>query len=298
MSYVTMLKFQVENSKILKKSKYIFLNQTKNIKRSGFFDDDGCSLKFDVDYLDITFFEIFIDNVKVKKMVRTYPQEKSKATYSNSIYVFKTTGGDTKPETEEKEVEDKHDHCRKLTKGEISLSKIIFKDSINYNKVMVHKHGLPLFAGLQDDQTAVTPDNNIYFTKNKFKTDFSQDEDFIQRHWIVHEMVHVWQHQLGYNIIRHAFDRIYNYNLVNKKDISEFYMEQQGDIIADYCMYLAGYSAEGLRQLNIKKKEPKDFLLRYQNDVSRTGRYDLPDHERILSRFLKNPKNKDLLPKV
>lgn len=63
-------------------------------------------------------------------------------------------------------------------------------------------------------------------------------------------------------------------------------------------MYLAGYSAEGLRQLKIKKKDPKDFLLRYQNDISRTGRYDLPDHERILSRFLKNPKNKDLLPKV
>lgn len=296
MSYVTMLKFQVENSKILKKSKYIFVNQTKKIKKNGFFDGDGCSLKFDVDYLDITFFEIFIENLKIK-VVRSYPQEKSKATYNNSIYVFKTTDGDTKPETEEKEVEDKHDHCRKLTKGEISLSKIIFKDSINYNKVMVHKHGYPGFLGFQDDQTAVTPNGDIYFTRKRFKTDFSQDQDFIQRHWIVHEMVHVWQYQLGYNIIRHALDRIYDYNLVNKNDISEFYMEQQGDIIADYCMYLAGYSAEGLRQLK-NKEIPKDFLLRYQNDISRTGRYDLPDHQRILSRFLKNPKNKDLLPKV
>lgn len=63
-------------------------------------------------------------------------------------------------------------------------------------------------------------------------------------------------------------------------------------------MLLAGYSAEGLRQLQISNKKPRDFLKRYQDDILRTGRYDLPDHQRILSRFLKNPKNKDLLPKV
>lgn len=297
MSYVTMLKFQVENSKILKKSKYIFVNQTKNIKSHGVFDENGCSLKFDVDYLDITFFDVLVDDVKVK-VIRTYPQEKSKATYSNSTFIFKTTGGETKPDTEEKDVQEKHDHCRRLTKGEISLSKIIFKDSINYNKVMVHKHGYPLFLGFQDENTAVTPNGHIYFTKKRFKTDYSQDQDFIERHWIVHEMVHVWQYQLGYSVILNAANRTYAYDISKKNDISEFFMEQQGDIIADYCMLLAGYSAEGLRQLQISKKKPRDFLERYQDDILRTGRYDLPDHQRILRRFLTNPKNKDLLPKV
>lgn len=297
MDYITLLKLNVDDHKLLSKFKYTFKNQTRKININGIFDSNGCTPKYDVDFLDVTYFDLFLNNICVMN-VRTYPQEKSKAMYNKSQCWFKTTSGTTSPNTQQKDVPLNKKGCRKLTKNEINLAEIIFKGSIDYSKVIVHKHGTPLFLGFQNKDTAVTPNGEIYFKKIRFKEDFAVDKSFIERHWIVHELVHVWQYQLGFSVIGHALDRVYDYDLKGKNDISEFYMEQQGDIIADYCMYLAGYSTEGLRQLQLTNKQPLDFLLRYQNECNRTGRNDLPNHQRVLARFLSNPKNEDLLPKV
>jgi hypothetical protein len=50
---------------------------------------------------------------------------------------------------------------------------------------------------LQPDNTAMTPNGEIYFNPSRFKEDFSLSTPRDQ-HWLMHEMVHVWQYQLGY----------------------------------------------------------------------------------------------------
>lgn len=53
----------------------------------------------------------------------------------------------------------------------------------------------------------------------------------------MHEMVHVWQFQMGLAV---AFWRLgngfvdYQYDLTNDKILSDYRMEQQASIIADY----------------------------------------------------------------
>jgi ethanolamine utilization protein EutQ (cupin superfamily) len=66
---------------------------------------------------------------------------------------------------------------RGLTVGEIQMAKKIFKDSINYARARVHKEGYFPF-GLQDANTAVTPNGEIYFLPDDFEEDFSTSKDW------------------------------------------------------------------------------------------------------------------------
>jgi ethanolamine utilization protein EutQ (cupin superfamily) len=85
---------------------------------------------------------------------------------------------------------------RELTPGEIQMAKKIFKDSINYAKVRIHNEGYFPF-GLQDANTAVTPNGEMYFLPDDFEEDFSISRD-AKKLWFIHEITHVWQYQLGY----------------------------------------------------------------------------------------------------
>ncbi len=52
----------------------------------------------------------------------------------------------------------------------------------------------------------------------------------------VHEMGHVWQHQMGANIRTRGLFRwaaSYSYSLPNEKDLADYSLEQQASIIAD-----------------------------------------------------------------
>ena len=96
-------------------------------------------------------------------------------------------------------------------------------------------------------------------------------------------MAHVWQWQLGYWVKLHGIGvaisggysggSAYKYNSPenNNKTLSEFNMEQQGDIIAHY------FAAKHL------------YHERYISDLSL--------FENVLKEFLRNPKNANLLPK-
>ncbi|UUZ53048.1 hypothetical protein LP419_29235 [Massilia sp. H-1] len=53
----------------------------------------------------------------------------------------------------------------------------------------------------------------------------------------MHEMVHVWQYQLGYPVRLRGAVRVglsYDYELAPDKHLSDFNMEAQGDLLADY----------------------------------------------------------------
>lgn len=166
---------------------------------------------------------------------------------------------------------------RGLTAGEIAMARLIFKDSIDYSKVKVH-NGEFLWFGLQPDNTAMTPDGEMYFNKDYFKEDFSQESNR-NKHWFMHEMVHVWQHQLGYWVKLRGAIRIglgYEYTLVRGKRLSDYNMEAQGDLLADYFA--------------LKHLDGKYTMQQPQYEQG------LQLYEEVISDFLSNPKSTTNLP--
>jgi hypothetical protein len=125
---------------------------------------------------------------------------------------------------------------RGLTSGEISMAKLLFKQSVDYGKVKIFNREY-LWFGLQPNDTAMTPDGNMYFNPSRFQEDFSAAEDFGTQLWFMHEMVHVWQYQLGYPVKLRGTVRIglsYRYALEPGKTLADYNMEAQGNLLSDY----------------------------------------------------------------
>lgn len=166
---------------------------------------------------------------------------------------------------------------RSITSGEIAMATLIFKDAIDYSKVKVH---CETYIPFQGENTAMTPNGEIYFHPKRFKDDFSQEANWL-KHWFIHEMTHVWQYQLGYPVKARGalrFGLNYQYDLADDKLLKDYNMEAQGDLVADY------------------------FVLKFLNDpnamIESQRRYanDLPLYEKVLRVFLADPKNPDSKP--
>ncbi|CRM65181.1 hypothetical protein [Pseudomonas sp. 37 R 15] len=58
----------------------------------------------------------------------------------------------------------------------------------------------------------------------------------------MHEMTHVWQYQLGYDVkvaglkVTSKGAKAYKYQLTEGRGLSDYNMEQQGEIVSDYYM--------------------------------------------------------------
>lgn len=145
---------------------------------------------------------------------------------------------------------------RRLTPGEIAMARRVFGAAIDYAAVRIHNASWLPF-GLQQRHTAMAPNGHIYFRDPLYRTDFSV-ESAGWAMFFMHEMVHVWQWQLGFSVIWHGLllalgggywrRRAYRYDpLAAPKPLGAYNMEQQGDLIADYfgarCLGLADYQA-------------------------------------------------------
>lgn len=188
---------------------------------------------------------------------------------------------------------------RLLTSGEIAMSRLIFKDAIDYSKVWIH------LGGLIHTKTgnAMTPAGEIYLPKDDYlKTPDYSKATGENRHWFIHEMVHVWQYQMGastgwlginqlckggYTSEVNSVDsdnelEAYDTDLggrdLNKK-FQDFNFEQQGRIIEFW------FDACYLQKVNPKRDH-------HQKSLQLLGYV-----EKILRDFLLNPSNKNLLPK-
>jgi hypothetical protein len=158
---------------------------------------------------------------------------------------------------------------RLLTAGEIAMASQLFGDAIDYARVRVHNRCyLPL---LQPKNCAMTPNGSIYFHPSRFLPDYAL-ADPPAKHWFMHEMVHVWQHQLGYPVRLRGAVRIglpYGYELRAGATLADYNMEAQGDLLADY------------------------HALKYQGEpsVMRQPRYrhSLDLYESVLAQFLLDP---------
>jgi hypothetical protein len=124
---------------------------------------------------------------------------------------------------------------RALTAREIALAREVFGDAINYAKVcIIDRRYIPF----QPKNCAMTPNGKLYFHRSCWRADFAAaDASITDQHWFIHEMVHVWQHQLGYPVrlrgaIRLGLD--YHYQLRPGATLADFNMEAQGDLLADY----------------------------------------------------------------
>ncbi|WP_343645675.1 type IV secretion protein Rhs [Enterobacter sp.] len=136
----------------------------------------------------------------------------------------------------------KEGDVRLLTTGEILLVQSVFLATIDYSKVLIHK-GSYLPFNLQDENTAMTPNGELYF-RNTYQDDFSQSTDDY-KHLFIHEMSHVWQRARGMNVIGRGLVSwmvSYRYTLDGRL-LSEYPMEQQAQIIADnFVLQESGYA--------------------------------------------------------
>ena len=128
---------------------------------------------------------------------------------------------------------------RPLTIGEIGAARRIFGTAINYAIVVVHRGKYIFF---QPDDTAMTPNGQIYFPTPVYKDDFSTNPR--DASWIIHELTHVWQYHQGVNLILAApFSRNYHYGaLTSTTNFSALNIEQQAAVVADYYLRTQHYA--------------------------------------------------------
>lgn len=132
---------------------------------------------------------------------------------------------------------------RILKHGEVTLAKRVFGDTIEYHKVWIH-HGSFFPFELQDDETAMSPNGELYF-RYWYRDDFSCEGLSLQNLFI-HEMSHVWQRNRGMNILlRGLASRFVSYCYrLDGRLLRCYPMEQQAQIIADYFILKTyGYRA-------------------------------------------------------
>lgn len=148
--------------------------------------------------------------------------------------------------------------ARGLTPGEIALAQTLFKDAIDYTRVAIHDTKYVFF---QPHDSGMTPNGAIYAVgRTTYSPDYSREDlrdSRRRRGFFIHEMAHVWQYQL--NVLRPIaaamgeycrclgkYARTYRYELMRGKDLLQYRIEQQAQIIQDY--YLLAHS--GQREAN------------------------------------------------
>lgn len=165
---------------------------------------------------------------------------------------------------------------RVLTAAEIAMASLLFRNAVDYERVRIHARR---YIPFQPKNCCMTPNGSMYFHRSCFLPDYTRGDPAVV-HWFLHEMVHVWQHQLGYPVRLRGAIRIglpYRYDLREGAQLSDYNMEAQGDLLADY------------------------FALKFMRNtrVMRQRRYadQLASYERVLARFLADPRDPDNLPR-
>jgi hypothetical protein len=171
----------------------------------------------------------------------------------------------------------KRPRSRPLTEAEIAMASLLFGDAIDYSRVRIHGRR---YMPFQPKNCCMTPNGSMYFHRSCFLPDYTRADPGAV-HWFMHEMAHVWQHQLGYPVrLRGAF-RVglsYDYTLREDALLSDYNMEAQGDLLADY------------------------FVLNYLNkpQAMRQQRYRDAGalYRRVLAAFLAHPASRGHLPRT
>lgn len=135
------------------------------------------------------------------------------------------------------------------------------------------------------DTRASTPSGQIIYPIDKFKDDFSTPNvSALDKTIFIHEMTHIWQHQLKYPATQNGViiqlknelgGSVYAYLLSLNKKLKDYNVEQQGNILADYYMMYHFYDTTSI----ILSGKP------YFQNKQQSAYLTVP------SDFLRNPKN-------
>lgn len=120
------------------------------------------------------------------------------------------------------------------------MAKVIYGELIRYSNVVVHCESYLPF-GLQDINTAMAPNGELWFRSEKYERDYSV-APADRMHLFIHEMAHVWQYQKGMwvrsrGIFSWAAD--YHYTLDDSRKLDDYTMEQQASIVSDYWLIIS-----------------------------------------------------------
>lgn len=129
------------------------------------------------------------------------------------------------------------------------MARLVFGDAIDYTRVKIFRRCYLPF-GLQPANCAMAPNGSIYFHPACHLPNYAA-ADAPARHWFMHEMVHVWQHQLGYPVRLRGAIRLalhYAYTLHADATLGDFNMEAQGDVLADYFVLKFLQRPDAMRQ--------------------------------------------------
>jgi hypothetical protein len=120
---------------------------------------------------------------------------------------------------------------RALTPDELSAARAVFGDAIDWDRVRIYPRG---FTPFQPRNVAVTPLGAVHFRRADFRPDFSGR--WSDMAWLIHELVHVWQHQTGVPVLlRGLVERRYHYGVLDPaKPFARYGIEQQAAIVEDW----------------------------------------------------------------
>jgi hypothetical protein len=134
---------------------------------------------------------------------------------------------------------------RSLTPGEAAIAWEVFGPALDLAPVMLRREK---WAMWQPASVTMAPDGHIWFHPNgdRWSDDFSAEHPVVQ-HLLVHELVHVWQHQQGIRLPlrRHPFCRYAYAPLAPGRPFRSYGIEQQAEIVADAWVAFRGYPRIG-----------------------------------------------------
>ncbi len=143
---------------------------------------------------------------------------------------------------------------RPLTDGETRIVHHVFGDAIDCGPVRINRLKWWMW---QPAWVTMAPDGNLWFHPNgdSWSADFSREGPMMRGHF-VHEMVHVWQHQCGVNLIlrRPPFARYGYLPLKPGKPFTRYGLEQQAEIVRDAYLLEEGLKLAGRPSLETYRK--------------------------------------------
>ncbi|MBI4656922.1 MAG: hypothetical protein HY746_09290 [Elusimicrobia bacterium] len=141
------------------------------------------------------------------------------------------------------------DPGRTLTQGETAILTEIFGSGVDDSRVRIHNRK---YAFFQPSQTVMAPNGNIYYPPGHpwYSHDYSLSYHAGSRRGnFIHEMTHVYQHQQGVSVINRRLEEggIYDYRIEPGKDLNDYTVEQQADIVKDYAYCRSSYADDPSR---------------------------------------------------
>jgi hypothetical protein len=175
-----------------------------------------------------------------------------------------------------------------LTLGEMAMVTSVFKAAITLTEVRIRKGPILPLQG----EYAVTPMGEIYWSTKYYLEDYST-APVDTKHFFMHEIAHIWQYQMGMWVVARGACSLfagYHYALTDDKVLSDYGMEQQASIIADYYILRDFGYDDWFRKTKQKYYKGGDAKNKYLvQDLW------LKMYENTLHLFLKNPKDKKAL---